>query len=102
MKKHILVGTGLLLTLGTAVAGSLMYGQGSSTGDDQYAPTTSLALEQPSPATIEMWKATADSVRLHRAESSDLSRRVMRVTGLCSAQLRGGCRQLTTDLRTVR
>ena len=27
MKKHILVGTSLLLTLGTAVAGTLMYGQ---------------------------------------------------------------------------
>jgi hypothetical protein len=57
MKKHILVGTSLLLTLGTAVAGTLMYGQGSSTSLDP----ASVALQQPSPATIEMWKATASS-----------------------------------------
>jgi hypothetical protein len=56
MKKHILVGTSLLLTLGTAVAGTLMYGQGSGT-----ALEPSAAFEQPSPATIEMWKATASS-----------------------------------------
>lgn len=61
MKKHILVGTSLLLTLGTAVAGTLMYGQGSSTALDSYAPASSVALDQPSPATIEMWKATASS-----------------------------------------
>lgn len=57
MKKHILVGTSLLLTLGTAVAGTLMYGQGSSTVLDP----TSAALETPSLATIEEWKATASS-----------------------------------------
>jgi hypothetical protein len=58
MKKHILVGTSLLLTLGTAVAGSLMYGQGSGAALE---PASSVALDQPSPATIEMWKATASS-----------------------------------------
>jgi hypothetical protein len=57
MKKHILVGTSLLLTLGTAVAGTLMYGPGSSIALDP----ASVALEQPSPATIEEWKATASS-----------------------------------------
>ena len=60
MKKHILVGTSLLLTLGTAVAGTFMYGRGSSEAD-AYAPATSGALEQPSATTIEMWKATAVS-----------------------------------------
>jgi hypothetical protein len=60
MKKHILLGTSLLLTLGTAVAGTLMYGQGSGATPEAYAPA-SVALEQPSQATIEMWKATANS-----------------------------------------
>jgi hypothetical protein len=60
MKKHILVGTTLLLTIGTAVAGTFMYGQ-SSSSTGPYAPTTSVALEQPSAATIEMWKESASS-----------------------------------------
>jgi hypothetical protein len=62
MKKHIVVvGTSLLLTLGTAVAGTFMYGHGSNDAGDAYAPTTGVALEQPSSATIEIWKATAIS-----------------------------------------
>ena len=61
MKKHILVGTSLLLTLGTAVAGGLMYGQGSSASLDSYAPASTLAQDQPSARTIEVWKATATS-----------------------------------------
>ncbi|HEY7638846.1 MAG TPA: hypothetical protein VH814_03895 [Steroidobacteraceae bacterium] len=61
MKKHILLGTSLLLTLGTAVAGTLMYGQGSSAALESYAPAGSVALEQPSPATIEMLKASASA-----------------------------------------
>ena len=61
MKKHILVGTSLLLTLGTAVAGTFMYGHGSSAQVDAYAPASSVALDQPSPTTIELWKATAIS-----------------------------------------
>ncbi len=62
MKKHILVGTSLLLTLGTAVAGGLMYGgQGSSSSLDSYAPSSTLAQDQPSAQTIEAWKATASS-----------------------------------------
>jgi hypothetical protein len=61
MKKHILVGLSLLLTLGTAVAGTLMYGQGSTATPKSDAPVSIVALEQPSQATIEMWKATASS-----------------------------------------
>ena len=61
MKRHIFVGTSLLLTLGTAVAGTLMYGQGSNAAPAQYTPASSVALEQPSAGTIEMWKATASS-----------------------------------------
>jgi hypothetical protein len=61
MKKHILVGSSLLLTVCTAVAGSFMYGHGSSAAVDSYAPASTVAEEQPSPMTIEMWKATASS-----------------------------------------
>jgi hypothetical protein len=61
MKKHILVGTSLLLTVCTAVAGTFMYSHAPSAAVDSYAPATSVALERPSLATIEMWKATASS-----------------------------------------
>ena len=61
MKKHILVGTTLLLTVCTAVAGTFMYGQGSSAAGDSYTPASVVAEEQPSPMTIEMCKATANS-----------------------------------------
>jgi hypothetical protein len=61
MKKHILVGTSLLLTVCTAVAGTFMYGQGSSAAIDSYTPATSVTEEQPSPQTIAMWKATAST-----------------------------------------
>jgi hypothetical protein len=61
MKKHILVGTSLLLTLGTAVAGTLMYGQASSTSPESYDQVNGVAAEQLSPATIEMYQATASS-----------------------------------------
>jgi hypothetical protein len=61
MKKHILVGTTLLLTVCTAVAGTLMYGQGPSIAVESYSPASVVAEEQLSPLTIEMWKATATS-----------------------------------------
>jgi hypothetical protein len=38
-----------------------MYGNDTSATIDSYAPATSVAQEQPSLATIEMWKATASS-----------------------------------------
>ena len=61
MKKHILVGTSLLLTVCTAVAGTFMYSHAPSGAVDPYSPTTSVAQERPLQATIEMWKATATS-----------------------------------------
>ena len=61
MKKHILVGTTLLLTVCTAVAGTFMYGQGSSATIDSYTPAGRVAEELPSAETIAMWKATANS-----------------------------------------
>ena len=52
---------------------------------------------------IAMWQSDRELVRLHRAESSDLSRTTYaRDRAMSCARLRGGCRQLTTDLRTVR
>jgi UPF0716 family protein affecting phage T7 exclusion len=61
MKKHIGVGISLLLTVCTAVAGTLMYGQDPIAVNHSYVPATSIAQDQPSAATIEMWKATASS-----------------------------------------
>ena len=59
MKKRIALGMALLLTLGTAVAGTLMYGQQTveptTIGGDVMADTA------PTPAMIASWKATASS-----------------------------------------
>ena len=57
MKKRIALGTAMLLTLGTAVAGTLMYGH----DETQAVEAAALAEALPSQATIETWKATAAS-----------------------------------------
>jgi hypothetical protein len=64
MKKHIALGTALLLTLGTAVAGTFLYGH-------EQAATEAVQITLPSdhestaqsvtPEMIAMWKATAAS-----------------------------------------
>jgi hypothetical protein len=66
MKKHFALGTAMLLTLGTAVASTLIYGSEQSqrrhaidTHENKVA--TSEGLEA-SPEMIAMWKATAASV----------------------------------------
>lgn len=64
MKTRIAVGTGLLLMIGSAVAGSLLYGQGQSTPMDSYESVTvavPAAEQQVTPEMIAMWKATAAS-----------------------------------------
>lgn len=66
MKKHIVLGTALLLTLGTAVAGTLMYGNGQGSIDtvdafSTYESATVGPAQQPSPEVIAYWKATASS-----------------------------------------
>jgi hypothetical protein len=61
MKKHILVGASLLLTLGTAVAGTFIYGRDSNLTLDSYDSNTTRVAELPSAATIDMWKATSSS-----------------------------------------
>jgi hypothetical protein len=58
MKKRIAIGfVGLLLTLGSAVAGTLIYGHGQKSTLESYAP----AAAPVTPETIAMWKATANS-----------------------------------------
>jgi hypothetical protein len=59
MKKRIAISfVGLLLTLGTAVAGTLIYGHGQKDGLESYPPASAA---QVTPETIAMWKATATS-----------------------------------------
>ena len=61
MNIRILLGTSLLLTVGTAVAGTLLYGQGTPAASHELSPA--LTLSATSTATREMiatW-AAADS-----------------------------------------
>jgi len=58
MKKRIAIGfVALLLTLGTAVAGTLIYGHSQNSALESDSP----AAAQVTPETIAMWKATASS-----------------------------------------
>jgi len=61
MKTRIaVVGAGLLLTLGSAVAGSLMYGQGRA--EVTVAPAIeSMTQEQVTPEMIASWKFSSKS-----------------------------------------
>ena len=62
MKTRIAVGCGLLLTLGTAMAGTWIYGQGKSdvtAGSDMVV--ASEYSKEVTPEMIAMWKATATS-----------------------------------------
>ena len=61
MSNRIVVGTALLLTLGTAVAGTFLYGQTpASMGDANNAPMIEqVSNDIPSVETMEAWKASA-------------------------------------------
>jgi len=62
MKTRIAVGCGLLLTLGTAVAGTWIYGQGrAETVAKDEVVVASLHTQEVTPQMIAMWKATATS-----------------------------------------
>jgi len=67
MKKRIVLGAGMLLTLGTAVASTFLYGHEQSAGVEQMAErqiTLPSDTEQGSavtPEMIAMWKVTAAS-----------------------------------------
>jgi hypothetical protein len=58
MSNRIVLGGILLLTLGTAVAGTFLYGHEASY-QAQPAATQLVTVEEPSDATIASWKATA-------------------------------------------
>jgi hypothetical protein len=57
MKTRIAVGTGLLLTLGTAMAGTLIYGQGQGNSAIVQPETVATTV---TPEMIAMWRG-ADS-----------------------------------------
>jgi hypothetical protein len=67
MKKRIALGTAMLLTLGTAVAGTFLYGHEQAATDQMAEQQITLPSDnQPStqtvtPEMIAMWKATAAS-----------------------------------------
>jgi len=68
MNTRIALGLGLSLTLGSAVAGTLIYGQDhpGQAGSVYQAPTEVMNSEvAPSPETIALWKATAVSTEHH-------------------------------------
>jgi hypothetical protein len=60
MKTHVVIGAALLLTLGSAVAGSLLYGQSRQTPAVQpmHADVTA---DQVTPAMIADWKESSTS-----------------------------------------
>ncbi|HEY4366862.1 MAG TPA: hypothetical protein VGN07_06465 [Steroidobacteraceae bacterium] len=60
MKTRIAVGAGLLLTIGSAVAGTMMYGQGRVEAAHSSQRAT-VARQEVTAQTIEMWKETASS-----------------------------------------
>jgi len=58
MKTRITVGVGLLLTIGTSLAGGLMYQK--DRGEGPYSPAaTSVESQDVTPEMILKWKATA-------------------------------------------
>ena len=62
MKTRIAVGCGLLLTLGTAMAGTWIYGQGKSeTAAKDEVVVAELRSQEVTPEMIALWKATATS-----------------------------------------
>jgi hypothetical protein len=61
MKTRIAVGAGLLLTLSTAVAGTLMYGRGTVAQTEAVAVPSVITAETPvTPAMLAMWSAEDD------------------------------------------
>ena len=60
MNIRILLGTGLLLTVGTAVAGTLLYGQGGHASPEFGPAVTLSATSTATPEMIATW-AAADS-----------------------------------------
>jgi hypothetical protein len=61
MKTRIALGAGLLLTLSTAVAGTLMYGSKVAQTEAVAVPSTITAETPVTPEMLAMWSAQTDS-----------------------------------------
>ena len=62
MKTRIAVGAGLLLTLSTAVAGTLMYGRTTVAPPEVLAVPSAITAETPvTPQVLAMWSAQTDA-----------------------------------------
>lgn len=62
MKHRIILGSALLLTLSTAVAGTFLYGHEAASGATTPAPAlsdTTATIDEVTPDMIAAWKATA-------------------------------------------
>jgi hypothetical protein len=60
MKTRIALATGLLLTVGTAVAGTLIYGQSKQAANPELSPTITIsAADTVTPEMFAAWQATA-------------------------------------------
>jgi hypothetical protein len=60
MKTRIVVGAGLLLTLSTAVAGTLMFGSTGAQDEVVAVPSTITAETPVTPEVLAMWSAQND------------------------------------------
>ena len=60
MKTRIVVGASLLLTLSTAVAGTLMYGSTVAQTGEVVVPSVITAETPVTPAMLAMWSAETD------------------------------------------
>ena len=62
MNIRMVLGTGLLLTVGTAVAGSLFYGEGKAGANTSASPTVTIsAANAVTPEMTSAWQAAAGS-----------------------------------------
>jgi hypothetical protein len=61
MNIRIALATSLLLTVGTAVAGSFMYGHGKPAATEVSSAASTSAMGPVTPEMIAMWRATASS-----------------------------------------
>jgi hypothetical protein len=61
MKTRIVVGATLLLSLGSAVAGSMLYGQGQDRARADEPAAATVTAETVTPAMIAEWKANSST-----------------------------------------
>ena len=62
MKTRFVLATALLLTVGTAIPGTIIYGQGKSAAAREVGGTTVVSAETPvTPDVISMWQTTVSA-----------------------------------------